>query len=106
MEIKVLIKKAVEFHKEFKSLKDGKYSEINLGFEDLTDYIFERGKCTINWNEDNDVEDLELTDNNTYSVDINWVIYEDDEFLLVDADDGCGDRHSQYLFLKTNEVKF
>lgn len=44
-------------------------------------------------------------DNFDYGLEVNWIEYEDEKYLHVDADDGCGNRHIQLVFLKSEEVK-
>lgn len=44
-------------------------------------------------------------DNPEYGFEVNWVEYEDENYIHVDADDGCGNRHIQLVFLKSEEIK-
>lgn len=62
----------------------------------------ERGRGGIVYSETSE-EDFDI-DNADYNFEVNWIEYEDENYLHVDADDGCGNRHIQLVFLKSEQV--
>lgn len=92
------LKLAVKMHKEFNSLS----TEFDLEFE-LHEHMWFKSGSDICENQDNNKEDLFEGDGNTYGLDIRYIRYEDDDFLLAKVDNGCGDQYFA-LFLKEYEV--
>jgi hypothetical protein len=94
------LKRAVEMHREFAALD----SSLFLDF-DLIENIWTRAsQDEINWNSDNNEEDLQSGNGKTYSIETyRGALYEDDDYLLILGDNGCGDK-SYYLFLKEREL--
>ena len=41
--------------------------------------------------------------NRVYGLEVNYIIYEDDKYLMLDTDDGCGANHCNVLFLKEKQ---
>lgn len=56
----------------------------------------------IGYTENPEITDPEDFD---YGYEVNWVVHQDDNCIHVDADDGCGNRHLQLVFLKSEEIK-
>ena len=65
---------------------------------DDIDYYFQ-------WNEEDNLEDLENEDGNTYSVEAFEGNYEFDGYLIVNGHNGCGQTIT-YFFNLSKEVKF
>lgn len=97
---KSAIKLAVEMHKEFDALD----TDLYLNFE-LIDKIWVNLGDEIKWNDDNDPIDLFEGCGETYSIETyRGMVYEDEEHLLINGNDGCGNQ-SDYLFLKEKELE-
>jgi len=96
-----IIEKIIELNQSLEEFSQGEYPDLHIGLIDLTQYPYEKGQHSVVWNEDYNLEDLEWSEGNSYSIEINWIVYESEKYLVVDGDDGCGDRHSQYLFKKS-----
>lgn len=101
MEADKVIEKIIELNGVLEEFSQGQYPDLHIGLIDLTKYPYEQWHQSLTWNEDHSTEDLESREGNTYSIEINWIVYESEKYLVVDGDDGCGDRHSQYLFKKS-----
>lgn len=97
---KTALKRAVEMHREFAALD----SSLFLEFE-LVDHKWFEGDNEFAWNTEDNVDDLLDRAGETYSVEAyHRPLYEDEDYLLVFANNGCGDEH-YYLFLKENQVE-
>lgn len=91
---------AVKMHQTFKSTEtDG----ISLEFE------LNENRWRLN--SDDDIEHIEdgeelsaFIDGNCYSLEIRWIVHEDDDYLYAMVDNGCGDKY-YVVFLKSNIVK-
>lgn len=94
------LKRAVEMHREFAALD----TSLFLDF-DLIENIWTRAsQDEIYWNTDDNEEDLQSLNGETYSIETyRGALYEDDDYLLILGDNGCGDK-SYYLFLKEREL--
>lgn len=95
------LKRAVEMHREFAALN----SSLFLDFE-LVEHLWENvGGDEIRWNTDDNEIDLTERQGETYNIETyRGALYEDEDYLLIEGDNGCGDSH-YYLFLKEKEVK-
>lgn len=96
------LKLAVKMHDEFNALS----TKFDLEFELHKHMWFKYGSQRVTGiceNTDDNKEDLFEGDGNTYSWDVRYVRYEDDDFLLAKVDNGCGDQYYA-LFLKEFEV--
>lgn len=96
------LKLAVKMHEEFNALS----TQFNLEFELHNHMWVKRGSprvVEICENADDNKEDLFEGDGNTYGWEVRYIRYEDDDFLLANVDNGCGDQYFA-LFLKEFEV--
>lgn len=98
---------AVKAHQDF-AHKFSSVGGATIAFE-LIQGVFwhfdrdQRGRGYIGYSEISN-SDLDI-ENPNYGFEVNWIEYEDEKYLHVDADDGCGNRHIQLVFLKSEEVK-
>lgn len=93
------LKQAVKMHEEFNALE----TSFNLEFE-LNNHMWLRfGDREIGYNTEGNKEDLLEYEGESYSLELRWIQYEDDDFVLAKVDNGCGDQY-MVLFLKKNEV--
>jgi len=72
---------------------------------DIVDCAWRRDEYTVEWNTDNNLDDLEGGDGDTYSVEIFEGNAEYDGHLVVNAHTGCGETMT-YFFNLSKEVKF
>lgn len=72
---------------------------------EIIDCMWYRGTHDVEWNTDDDADDLENGDGNTYSVEVRGGTSEYDGYLVLNADTGCGETVT-YLFNLEKEVKF
>lgn len=98
---------AVKAHQDFAE-KHSSVEGATIEFELIqgVQWHFDRypnGRGDIGYSETSS-NDLDI-ENPNYGFEVNWIEYEDENYLHVDADDGCGNRHIQLVFLKSEEVK-
>lgn len=99
---KEALTRAVEMHREFSALDTSLFLDFAL-IENIWTRPYD--DC-IYWNGEDNKEDLEDTGGETYSIETyRGALYEDEDYLLILGNNGCGDK-SYYLFLKDKEVVF
>jgi hypothetical protein len=72
---------------------------------EIVDCAWRRDEWTVEWNTDNNLDDLEGGDGDTYSVEIFEGNAEYDGYLVLNAHTGCGETMT-YFFNLSKEVKF
>ena len=86
---------AVEAHEKF----DKKYSLVKgatLNFELISGVKWDYIDDCITWWEEEEMYDIE----------VNYTTYEDDFCIHFDCNDGCGNRHIDVVFLKSEQKRF
>ena len=72
---------------------------------EVIECVWRRDEYTVEWNTDNNLNDLEGGDGDTYSVEMYEGTAEYDSYLVVNAHTGCGETVT-YFFNLSKEVKF
>ena len=72
---------------------------------EIVDHAWRRDEYRVEWNTDNNLDDLEGGDGDTYSVEMYESTAEYDGYLVVNAHTGCGETVT-YFFNLSKEVKF
>lgn len=92
-----LLHTAIKMKKSFAEQAGKIGSTLDLDFEDLSDYKWINHEDQIWYNMENCKEDLMNGSGSTHSCEIRYEIYKDDEFVIFEVDNGCGDRYSVLL---------
>lgn len=72
---------------------------------EIIDCAWRRDEYTVEWNTDNNLDDLEGGDGDTYSLETYEGTAEYDGYLVLNAHTGCGETMTHFFNL-SKEVKF
>ena len=84
---------AVEAHKKFEE-QHSTIKGATLNFELISDVKWLYAGDEVIW----------LEGGEEYGFEVNFVVYEDDICIHFDCDDGCGNRHIDVVFLKSEQT--
>lgn len=85
---------AIEAHQKFQE-QHSSIPGATIDFELISGVKWEATEDYISWWEDEE----------EYGLEVNFINYEDDFCIHFDCDDGCGNRHIDVVFLKSEIVK-